>query len=110
MTFFHSFKWLPLLLWLQVNRIRAAPVVECQPFVPITYTGLTSNLVEYSCTTVYVFDGVTFSGGSSGLTAGSSTLHTTDVYEIPGVTSTDLYLLPIFQLSWSLVPGLPIFG
>ena len=76
MTFFHSFNCLLFLLWLQADRIHAALVTECMPVVqePIANTGSTDNIVQYSCPTVYVFDGVTFSGGSSGLSAGNFTL------------------------------------
>ena len=75
-SFFYSFNRLLFLLWLQVNQNHAAPAVECIPFAPqpVPYTRSTNNLVDISCATVYVFDNITFSGGSSGLIAGKTTL------------------------------------
>ena len=77
MSFFYSFSGLLFLLWLQVIHSHAAPAAECIPFVPqpITETGsITNGFVKISCVTVYVFDNITFSSGSSGLTAGKTTL------------------------------------
>ncbi len=77
MSFFYSFNGLLFLLWLQVNHSHAAPAAECIPFVPqpVTATGsITNNFVDISYVTVYVFDNITFSSGSSGLTAGKTTL------------------------------------
>ena len=77
MSFSYSFNGLLFLLWLQVNHSHAAPAAECIPFVPqpITETGsIINNFVDISCVTVYVLDNITFSSGSSGLTAGKTTL------------------------------------
>ncbi len=77
MSFFYSFNGLLFLLWLQVSHSLAAPAAECIPFVPqpVTETGsITNNFVDISCVTVYVFDNITFSSGSSGLTTGKTTL------------------------------------
>ena len=76
MPLFDSFNGVLFLLLLQVSQNHAAPVADCIPFVrqPIIGTGLVTNYVDISCATVYVFDNITFSGGSSGLIAGNSTL------------------------------------
>lgn len=76
MYFFHTFNRLLFLLCLLANKNHAAPAVECIPFDPnlVTRSGPANNLVEVLCATVYVFDNVTFSGGSSELIAGSTTL------------------------------------
>lgn len=76
MSFFCSFNGLLFLLWLQVNHNHAAPAAECIPLVPLldANAGSINNLLDISCATVYVFDNITFSGGSPGLIAGKTTL------------------------------------